>query len=153
MILRVDAVDEQILSLLAEDARRTYDDIGRHVNLSAPAVKRRVDALRASGALRGFTVVLDYGAQGYNIEAFVHFYAVPGASREEVIGALDRRPEILEAWMVTGDADAIAHVRTRDAASLERLLLDLKGQRIVARTHSEIVLSTLVGPHANGDAQ
>jgi DNA-binding Lrp family transcriptional regulator len=150
MILRLDAVDEQILTLLSEDARRTYDDIGRRVRLSAPAVKRRVDALRASGTLRGFTAVLDYEAQGYSIEAFVHFYAVAGASREEVVAALDDRPEVLEAWMITGDADAIAHVRTRDAASLERLLLDLKRQRIVARTHSEIVLSTLVGPHANG---
>lgn len=146
----MDELDRKILSLLADDARRTYDDIGRQVSLSAPAVKRRVDALRASGALLGFTTVVDHEAQGYSIEAFVHLYAVAGASHEDVTGALSRRPEVLAAWMITGEADAIAHVRTRDASGLERLVLDLKRERVVARTRSEIVLSRLVGPHANG---
>ena len=142
----MDGVDSQILELLREDARRTYDDIGRHVSLSAPAVKRRVDALRGSGALLGFTTVVDHQKQGYSIEAFVHLYAVAGASHEEVTDALARRPEVLGAWMITGDADAIAHVRTRDASSLEQLVLELKREHVVARTRSEIVLSSLVGP-------
>ncbi|HTU84444.1 MAG TPA: AsnC family transcriptional regulator, partial [Solirubrobacteraceae bacterium] len=51
----MDTQDRQILALLVEDGRRTYDDIGRRVALSAPAVKRRVDRLRARGALQGFT--------------------------------------------------------------------------------------------------
>jgi hypothetical protein len=50
----MDELDKRILALLVEDGRRTYDDIGRQVNLSAPSVKRRVDRLRASGALEGF---------------------------------------------------------------------------------------------------
>ena len=139
----IDELDQKILALLSDDARRTYDDIGRR---SAPAVKRRVDGLRASGALRGFTTVVDYEAQGYSIEALVHLYYVPGVMREDAAEVLQRRPEIVEAWMITGEADAIARVRARDASSLERLLLDLKRERVVDRTRSEIVLSKLVEP-------
>ena len=51
----MDAIDRRILSLLMEDGRRTYDDIARQVNLTAPSVKRRVDRLRTSGALQGYT--------------------------------------------------------------------------------------------------
>ena len=42
---RLDDTDERILAELAEDARATYADIGQRVNLSAPAVKRRVDRI------------------------------------------------------------------------------------------------------------
>ena len=47
-----------------EDGRRTFDDIAGRVRLTAPSVKRRVDRLRASGALEGFTAVVDHGALG-----------------------------------------------------------------------------------------
>jgi DNA-binding Lrp family transcriptional regulator len=140
----VDDVDKQILSLLSNDARRTYDDIGQRIGLSPPAVKRRIDALRASGALIGFTTVVDPEAQGYLIEAFVHLYYVPGARRDDTVAVLRERPEIVQAWMVTGDADAIAHVRVRDAGELEGLLFDLKKERVVERTKSEVVLSRMV---------
>ena len=140
----MDEIDLQILTLLGRDARRTYDDIGQRIGLSAPAVKRRIDQLRSSGALLGYTTVVDLEAQGFLIEAFVHLYYVPGARREDTVEVLRERPEIVEAWMVTGDADAIAHVRVRDAGELEDLLFDLKQERVVERTKSEVVLSRMV---------
>lgn len=140
----MDAIDEQILSLLSEDARRTYDDIGRTVSLSAPAVKRRIDNLRATGALLGFTTVVNHEARGLNIEAFVHLYYAAGALREQVVESLRAHPEVEEAWMVTGEADVLAHVRTKDAERLEALILDFKRLGLVDRTRSEIVLSGLV---------
>jgi Lrp/AsnC family leucine-responsive transcriptional regulator len=140
----VDAIDEKILSLLVEDGRRTFDDIGQHVGLSASAAKRRVDHLRETGSLRGFTAVLDYRSRGWNVEALIHLYYAAGAIREEAADDLRDRPEIIEVWMVTGEADAIAHVRARDGADLERFLLDLKAHGLIERTRTEIVMSQLV---------
>jgi DNA-binding Lrp family transcriptional regulator len=65
----MDDVDRQIIALLLEDGRRTYDDIGRRVSLSAPSVKRRVDRLRERGALQGFTAIVDHDALGAGTEA------------------------------------------------------------------------------------
>ena len=79
----MDTVDRQILALLVEDGRRTYDDIARHVALSAPAVKRRVDRLRASGALAGFTAVVDHAALGDQTEALVELFFAPGTLLDE----------------------------------------------------------------------
>jgi DNA-binding Lrp family transcriptional regulator len=140
----MDPADRQILALLLEDGRRTYDDIARHVSLSAPAVKRRVDRLRARGALQGFTAVVDYAALGSHTEALIELFYARGTPLDEVAAMLARYPEVVEAWSVTGDADAIARVRTVDNADLERLIMDLQRDGPVERTHSQVVLSRLV---------
>jgi DNA-binding Lrp family transcriptional regulator len=148
-IVHVDATDRRILSLLMEDGRRTYDDIARRVKLSAPSVKRRVDRLRAAGALVGFTALVDHAALGWNTEALVELFYRPGTTLAEVARTLRDHPEVVEAWSVTGDADAIARVRTSDNADLERLIIDLQRNGLVERTRSQVVLSRLV--HHGGD--
>lgn len=55
----LDETDFEILSLLAEDARRPYSEIGEAVDLSGPAVSQRVTRLRESGLVDGFTVRLN----------------------------------------------------------------------------------------------
>ena len=144
MMLRMDAIDQRILSLLVEDGRRTYDDIGRRVRLSAPSVKRRVDRLRGSGALRGFTAVVDHAALGRDTEALIELFYRPGTTLDEVARTLREHPEVVEAWSVTGEADAIARVRTQDNADLERLIIDLQRDGQVVRTRSQVILSALV---------
>ena len=51
----VDDIDARIVAALIRDARASYVIIGNEVGLSAPAVKRRVDRLRAAGAIAGFS--------------------------------------------------------------------------------------------------
>jgi Lrp/AsnC family transcriptional regulator, leucine-responsive regulatory protein len=145
----VDDPDRQILALLVEDGRRTYDDIGRRVSLSAPAVKRRVDRLRRQGALRRFTAVIDHAALGDSTEALVELFFAPGTLLDQVAETLRGHPEVVEAWSVTGEADAIARVRTRDNAHLERLIMELQRDRLVERTRSQVVLSRLVSVEAS----
>jgi Lrp/AsnC family transcriptional regulator, leucine-responsive regulatory protein len=141
----MDALDQRILALLVDDGRRTYDDIGRRVRLSPPSVKRRIDRLRESGALEGFTAVVDHAALGRNTEALVELFFRPGTPLEEVAERLRSRPEVVEAWSVAGEPDAIARVRTEDNADLERLIMDLQRDGTVVRTHSLVVLSRMVG--------
>ena len=140
----MDPVDRKILALLAVDARRSYGDIGEQVSLSAPAVKRRVDRLRRTGALRGFTTVVDHAALGEQTEALVELFYAPGTLLDEVAATLRAHPEVVEAWSVTGEPDAIARVRTRDNADLERLIMDLQRDGHVIRTRSQVVMSRLV---------
>jgi Lrp/AsnC family transcriptional regulator, leucine-responsive regulatory protein len=142
---RMDAADRQILALLVDDGRRTYDDIAGRVALSAPAVKRRIDKLRATGALQGFTAVVDHAALGDQTEALIELFFAPGTLLDEVARTLQRFPEVVEAWSVTGEADAIARVRTQDNADLERVIMALQRDGLVERTRSQVVLSRLVG--------
>jgi Lrp/AsnC family transcriptional regulator, leucine-responsive regulatory protein len=140
----MDDQDRQILALLVEDGRRTYDDIARRVALSPPAVKRRVDRMRTRGTLQGFTAVVDQGALGAHTEALIELFYAPGTLLDQVTETLRRHPEVVEAWSVTGEADAIARVRTQDNADLERLIMDLQRDGLVQRTRSQVVMSRLV---------
>jgi Lrp/AsnC family leucine-responsive transcriptional regulator len=150
MIQRMDAINRKILSRLVEDGRRTYDDIAARVSLSAPSVKRRIDRLRASGALEGFTAVVDHGAMGWNTEALVELFFQAGTTLDRVARTLREHPEVVEAWSVTGEADAIARVRTDDNAALERLIMDLQKDGEVIRTRSQVVRSRLVSRAGEG---
>ena len=59
---RPDDTDERILAELTQRARATFAEIGQIVNLSAPAVKRRVDRILDNGVIKGFTTVVDRNA-------------------------------------------------------------------------------------------
>ena len=146
----MDDIDRRILALLVEDGRRTYDDVATRVALSAPAVKRRVDRLRRDGVLKTFTAVVDHAALGATTEALVELFFAPGTLLDSVAETLREHPEVVEAWSVTGEADAIARVRTRDNADLERLIMELQREGLVVRTSSQVILSQLVDRPAAG---
>ncbi len=142
--MTLDALDGRIIAFLRADARASYAEIGDEINLSAPAVKRRVDRLLATGAIRGFTAVVDPAALGWGTEAFVELYCVdrtpPGAIRT----ALAAYPEVVSASTVSGEPDAVLHVLASDVAHLERVVEQIGAERFVARTKSLIVMSALL---------
>ena len=142
--MQIDAVDQRIIALLVADARASYADIGTRVSLSAPAVKRRVDRLRATGVIRGFTAVVDPAAVGWTTEAFVELFCAGRTTPAQIGVATRRHPEVVGAYTVSGEADALVHLRAADIAHLEEALERLRAEPFVTSTRSTIVLSRLV---------
>lgn len=140
----LDRLDEQIIALLVTDSRRTYADLGDEVGLSAPAVKRRVDRLRAGGAVAGFTVRLDPAALGWSVEGYVELYCATSTPPETIRAAVARFPEVLEASTVSGEADAVLRLVASDMRHFERVLEQIGAEPFVARTKSVLVLSPLI---------
>ncbi|MEV0848765.1 Lrp/AsnC family transcriptional regulator [Streptomyces sp. NPDC049954] len=140
----LDELDERIVRVLAQDARRSYADIGQRVGLSAPAVKRRVDRLRASGAIRGFTVRVDPAVLGWRTEGLIELYCRRQTSPEAIRRGLERYPEVVSASTVTGEADAVVQVFTADMRHFEQVLERIAGEPFVERTKSVLVLSPLL---------
>ncbi|BCB80655.1 Lrp/AsnC family transcriptional regulator [Phytohabitans flavus] len=142
--MQIDDVDQRIIASLVADARASYADIGARVSLSAPAVKRRVDRLRAAGVIRGFTAVIDPAAVGWTTEAFVELFCAGRTTPAQIGSAVRRLPEVVGAYTVSGEADAMVHLRAADIAHLEDALERLRAQPFVTSTRSTIVLSRLV---------
>ncbi|OLM12904.1 Transcriptional regulator, AsnC family [Pseudonocardia sp. Ae505_Ps2] len=90
----VDELDHAILRLLHEDARRTYADMAARVGLSTAATKRRVDRLRESGVITGFTVQVDHAKLGWPVEAFSEIRYAGTASVSEIVDTASRQPEV-----------------------------------------------------------
>ena len=142
--MRLDAVDNKIIELLVEDARRSYADLGGQVGLTASAVKRRVDRLRAGGAIGGFTVRLEPGALGWTVEGYVELYCRMSTSPQAIRAAVARFPEVVDASTISGEADALLRIVAADMHHFERVLEQIGAQPFVARTKSVLVLSALL---------
>lgn len=139
----MDQIDQQIVALLRENARRSFQDIGFGVGLSAPAVKRRVDRLEAEGVIRGYSAVIDHAALGWTTHAVVALVCEGRMSAAEILAAAGRQPEVAAAHTVAGEASAILHVHARDTQHLEEALERLRDAPGVIRTQTQVVLSTL----------
>lgn len=143
-LLRIDDLDRKIIALLMEDARSSFRSLGSTVGLSAPAVKRRVDRLRDSGVIDRFTVSVDPRVMGWSVESFVELFCAPRTAAVRIMEALTGHPEIVSAFTITGDADALLHLRVADAAHLEAALERIRAESIVTQTRSVVVLSRLL---------
>lgn len=139
-----DELDEQIVAALVDNARATFAEIGAQVGLSAPAVKRRVDRLRSSGAITGFSATVDPSALGWTTEAYVELFCRGRTSPSDIAAAVSKHPEVTGAATITGEADALLHIRAADVRHFEQVVERIGAEPFVVRTRSVIVLSRLV---------
>jgi len=140
----VDDLDARIVAALLKNGRASYAVIGDQVGLSAPAVKRRVDRLRAAGAITGFSARVDPAAMGWSTEAYVELFCGGRTSPDEIAAAVRRYPEVVDACTITGEADALLHIRAADVRHFEGVMERIRAEPFVVRTRSVIVLSRLV---------
>ena len=114
------------------------------MNLSAPAVKRRVDRMLDNGVIKGFTTVVDRNALGWSTEAYVQVFCHGTIAPDELRAAWADIPEVVSAATVTGTSDAILHVLARDMQHLETALERIRSTAHVERSESIVVLSNLI---------
>ena len=138
----LDGTDRTILDLLAENARRTLGDIGKHVGLSAPAVKRRIDRLEAAGVILGYTTRVDHAKLGRPLEAFTELRFSGDARVNAIAGIADDIAEVQAVFTIAGDPDALAWIRVSDVHELKRVIDRLRNSGDVIGTKTLIVLGT-----------
>lgn len=76
-----DELDRKIITALMANARTSFAEIGSAIGLSSTAVKRRVDRLRETGVITGFTATVEPSALGWRTEAYVEVYCEGAARR------------------------------------------------------------------------
>lgn len=129
----IPATDRQILMALQQDGRISNQDLAERAAMSASACWRRVRALEESGVIVRYTALVDPEAVGLVFHAMVHVVL----SRHHAghvaafIDAVTARPEVLDCFATTGDADYHLRVRCRDLSAynafLEQFLFALEG--------------------------
>jgi Lrp/AsnC family leucine-responsive transcriptional regulator len=145
----VDAISRRLLELLVEDGRASLTSLAEALNLSVPAVKRRVDKLRRDGVIRGYTALVDPDARERSTEAFIEVFCGGHTGRREIDDLVQGHPEIRLALTVAGDSDVVLLVRTRDTQHLEDLLVTLRRSPIVARTRAQVILGRVLDRGSN----
>jgi Lrp/AsnC family leucine-responsive transcriptional regulator len=139
----LDSIDSKAVSLIQDDGRISWADLGVALNLSAPAAAERVRKLQERGLVQAFAARLDPAAAGFPVLAFVAVTLERQGARRSFLDAVARHPLIQECHHVAGDDDFLLKVRCPGMPELDRLLSeDLKGRFGVARTRTTIVLGT-----------
>jgi Lrp/AsnC family transcriptional regulator, leucine-responsive regulatory protein len=137
-----DDLNRKLLTLLREDARTKYVELGRTVHLSPPAVFERVKKLEKSGTILRYTVDLDPKLLELSLCAFVQIRVLDDVTSEEIAERLTAFREVEECHSIAGEDCILTKVRTANTAALTRLLLEMKKIPGVQRTLTTIVLST-----------
>jgi len=120
----LDLLDWQIVEELQADGRLSFKELGRRINLSAPAVAERVRRLEESGVITGYRAEIDLGKTGYPVLAVVQL-KYPGSRHEALHKLLGERSEILECLRTTGDDCYTLKVAAASMAHLEHTVDEL----------------------------
>ena len=122
----LDAIDQRILAMLQDNARITNVDLAEASGISMSPCWRRVRELEKRGVILRYVTLLDPAAVGLPVSVFIQV-----SLEKQVEMVLDNfecvileRPEVMECYLMTGDADYLLRVVVADLEAYERFLLD-----------------------------
>lgn len=116
--------DERILHHLQTDARATNQQLAEAVGMSASACWRRVRGLEEAGVVQRYTALIDRERAGFTMSAILHVSLERHDATfvEQFVSRVKARPEVLECFATTGDADYHLRVVARDMEAYNRFL-------------------------------
>jgi Lrp/AsnC family transcriptional regulator, leucine-responsive regulatory protein len=122
----LDAIDWKILDRLQHNARLSNVDLAQAVHLSPSPCLNRVRSLEASGVISKYVTLLDPLQLGLTVSVFISVTLEKQieSALEVFERAILARPEVMECYLMTGDADYLLRVLVADVQALERFILD-----------------------------
>jgi DNA-binding Lrp family transcriptional regulator len=122
----IDRTDCKILDLLQDDARLANVELAQKVGLSPSPCLRRVRLLEEGGVIRRYVTLLDPARVGLPVSVFVQvtLERQVETALQQFEDAVRRHPEVMECYLMTGDADYLLRVVAPDLESYQRFLLD-----------------------------
>ncbi len=122
----LDAIDWKLLDLLQRDARMTNVDLARAVDLSPSPCLARVRALEEAGLIDRYVTLLDAHRLGLQVSVFiqVRLERQIEAALETFEKAMADRPEVMECYLMTGNADYLLRVVVPDLAALQEFIVN-----------------------------
>ena len=139
-IANLDALDEQILKLIADNARIPFLEVARACHVSGAAIHQRIQKLTNLGILKGSEFVIDPEKIGYETCAYIGIYLKDPESFDSVTKALEAIPEVVECHFTTGPYTMLIKLYARDNEHLMELL-NSKIQEIPGVTATETLIS------------
>lgn len=136
----MDKIDEKILQIVSLNANTPAQEIGKAVNLSIPAVNKRLQKLKGDGVIRSYTVITDSKKVMKPIVAFVLIVMQYSKDTENFLKTLNEDPDVLECYAVTGEYDYVIKIYAKSVDDFESKLLKIKRHRGVLKSHTMFAL-------------
>ena len=121
---QIDSLDEQILKLIAENARIPFLEVARACNVSGAAIHQRIQKLTNLGILKGSEFVIDPEKVGYETCAYIGLYLKDPSQFDTVTAALHKIPEVVECHYTTGAFDMFIKIYAKNNHHLLTIIHD-----------------------------
>ena len=121
---QLDSLDEQILKLIASNARIPFLEVARVCGVSGAAIHQRIQKLTDLGVLKGSEFVLDSEKIGYETCAYMGLYLKDPEQFDVVTEALRHIPEIVECHYTTGQYDMFIKIYAKNNHHLLSIIHD-----------------------------
>jgi DNA-binding Lrp family transcriptional regulator len=133
----MDDIDKAIIEILKHDGRATYSNIGKRIDLSEGAVRKRIKSLVDSGAIRRFTVKVGL-AEG--AEAIALLSVNPSLPTSDVSKSLKQLPNVETVYEITGEYDIAAIISGFNITEVNECLEKIRRLAGVSDTNTMIIL-------------
>ncbi len=141
----MDALDVALVTALREHPRAGDLELSRRLGIARATVQSRLRKMEESGVVTGYGPDVDLAAAGHPVLAFVTLEIAQGRL-EDVTQELESLPNVLEAYVTSGQADVVCKIAATSHEDLQEVLLHMSRSGSVVRSTSVIVLSELVAP-------
>ncbi|NBP72544.1 MAG: Lrp/AsnC family transcriptional regulator [Alphaproteobacteria bacterium] len=124
--IQLDAFDRRILDQLQRNGRISNVELAKSVGLSPSPCLRRVRDLEDAGVIDRYAAILNQGSAGFSLSVFVQ--VTLERQVETALETFERviagRPEVMEAYLMTGDSDYLLRIVVPDVSDYEAFLKD-----------------------------
>ena len=139
---KVDEIDQKIIRLLQEDARKSFNKIADKLDIAVGTAYNRVKNLEDKGVLKGYTIMLDATKLGYGLTALILIEA-EGRYLPEVEKELAKLDEVICIYDITGDYDIAVVARFKNRNTLNNFIKSALKMPHVTRTVTNVVLNVV----------
>ena len=136
----IDEVDRKILRILNGNARKSFRDIAREMDLSLTTVSKRIRRMEVDKIIQGYAPILNPEKLGFDITAFIGVKILHGKI-VETERALAKDPSVYTVFDSTGEWDAIIQARFHNRRELNDFVKKVLAHEFVEKTHTNLVLS------------
>jgi len=146
MLNKLDKIDLQILKILQENSKITNLDLSKQIGLSPAPTLERVKKLEHSGIVQSYHALVDPQSIGLNVKTFV-LVSLAWQKENALNSFMDKIKaidEIVECYIITGEADFLIKIICKDIPTYEQLLFKTLSQiEEIERLKTLMTLSTI----------
>jgi len=146
--MKIDKVDKEILRLLQHDGRLPASHIAEKLNISIPTVTERIKKMQDTNIIDGIHASIDPKKLGLDVSALITVISESSLQYKDFTGIAEKTSEVVQCFSTTGRGSHTLLVITKNSQSLEELLRNIQSWPGVARTETQIILSSFKSIHS-----
>jgi Lrp/AsnC family transcriptional regulator for asnA, asnC and gidA len=140
--MELDKTDEKIVAVLQENAKLSYRQIAKKVNISVATVLNRVKKLEREGIIKKYTVLLDYEKLGFDVPVLVDIRVAKG-KLFNVEKKIATHPNVFAIYDKTGAFDATIVAKFKNRKSMDHFIKTIQTYDFIERTETQLILNTI----------